>query len=98
MKKRFFTNLDPRHIHLSLSHAWILGVSAALVGTAAVALGALSSFLGVFEADIAPADPASNVDSFSRDDLSKSVRIIDARVQDFERLKTTPPGLPDPSR
>lgn len=100
MKKRFIPhlNLDPRHMHMSLSNAWIVGVTVALAGTVAVALAAVTLFLGVFDANVAPADTASNVESISRDDLSNSIRIIDARVSDFERLKTTPPTLPDPSR
>lgn len=100
MKKRLIPhfNLDPRHMHVGLSNAWIAGVTVALVGTAVVALAAITLFLGVFDADIASVDSSSNVASISRDDLSNSVRIIDARVSNFERLKAAPPMLPDPSR
>ena len=100
MKKRFIPhlNLDPRHMHVGLSNAWITGVTIALAGTVVVALAAVMLFLGVFDAEVAPIDTASDVESISRDDLSDSVRIIDARVSDFERLKSAPPILTDPSR
>ncbi len=100
MKKRLIPhlNLDPRHMHVGLSNAWIAGVTTALVGTVVVALAAVVLFLGVFDADVASTDTPSDVESISRDDLSNSIRIIDARVSDFERLKATPPTLPDPSR
>jgi hypothetical protein len=100
MKKRLIPhlNLDPRHMHVGLSGAWITGVIVALVGTVVVALAAVVLFLGIFDADIAPTDASSDVESISRDDLSNSIRIIDARQSYFERLKVAPPTLPDPSR
>jgi|GEM_PF-4032093 len=100
MKKRLIPHLhlDPRHMHFGLSNAWITGVTVALAGTVVVALAAIALFLGVFDADIAPADTSSDIESISRDVLSNSIRIIDARVSDFERLKVAPLTLPDPSR
>jgi hypothetical protein len=85
-------------MHVGLSNAWIAGVTTALVGTVVVALAAVVLFLGVFDADVASTDTLSDVESISRDDLSNSIRIIEARVSDFERLKVAPPTLPDPSR
>lgn len=85
-------------MHVGLSNAWIAGVTVALVGTAVVALVAAVLFLGVFDTAVVTTDAPSDIESISRDDLADSVRIIDARVSDFERLKSASPTLPDPSR
>lgn len=99
MKKRFLPHfhLDPTRLHTGLSNLWVVGLGVAFAGTLAVALGAASLFVGVFDADVAVPDATADVESISRDDLSRSVIIVGARVRDFERLKTVPPVLPDPS-
>jgi hypothetical protein len=98
MKKPLIPHLrlDQIRARLGLSGAWIAGVGCAFVGTLAVALCATILFIGVFDADAVSQDVESDVESLSRDDLSRSVTIIDRRMRDFERLKTSPPAFATP--
>ncbi len=90
-------HLDQMRARLGFSGAWIVGVTVAFVGTLAVAVCAAILFVGVFDADVVPADTSSDIESLSREDLSRSITSIDARMSDFDRLKVEPPTLPDPS-
>lgn len=90
-------HLDQMRARLGFSGAWIAGVALAFVGTLAVAVCAAILFVGVFDADVPSGDTPSDMESLSREDLSRSVTIIDARMRDFDRLKVEPPTLPDPS-
>ncbi len=100
MKKQIIPHLhlDIRHMHPDLLGAWIGGIGLAFVGILAVTLAAVLLFIGVFDADVVREDVSSDVGTINRGDLFRSVKIIDGRVADFERIMATAPALSDPSR
>lgn len=100
MKKHLTEHLhiDLRRMHPGLLGIWVAGLALVFAGVLAVTLAAGVLFINVFDADVVPKDASSGVETIGRDALSRSVRMIDARIGEFERLTADSPISPDPSR